>query len=231
MINDYESESLGTMYGLIRQELVNVTTSIVPWSVQLRRSYDTITIMGGFSESDLLATSTLNQNISDNVRPLDLMVSTVSNVVAPATQLTCLQVPTSDALTRSGDSGGHLQWGISRILRVRAYLDLLAFYRPSPLDYVRVIPGTGGGALPLFVASHESNFKVTSDCYITAAHRVLGFIVERASHVRKCPRCNEAPSESRGYGYSSTVSGISMSDERSTYAMLMDHIPQCPCSW
>jgi hypothetical protein len=65
-----------------------------------------------------------------------------------------------------------------------------------------------------------------------AAHRVLGLTAERASHVRKCPRCNEAPSETRGYGSSSTVSGTSMSGERSTAAMLMDrHIPRCPCSW
>jgi hypothetical protein len=47
--------------------------------------------------------------------------------VAPATQLTSLQLPTPDALTRLGDSGGHIQRGISSILRARAYLDLLAF--------------------------------------------------------------------------------------------------------
>jgi hypothetical protein len=63
-----------------------------------------------------------------------------------------------------------------------------------------------------------------------ATHRVLGLTAERASYVRKCPLCNEAPSESRGYGPSSTVSGTSMSGERSTTAILMDHIPRCPCS-
>jgi hypothetical protein len=72
---------------------------------------------------------------------------------------------------------------------------------------------------------------VPSDCYMMAQHRMLGLIAERASYVRKCHRCNEAPSESRGFGSSSTVSGTSMSDERSTTAMLIDHIPQCPCSW
>jgi CheY-like chemotaxis protein len=72
---------------------------------------------------------------------------------------------------------------------------------------------------------------VPSDCYTMAAHRVLGFTAERASHVRKCPRCNEAPSKSRGYGSLSTVSGTSMSGERSSVAMLMDHIPRYPCSW
>jgi hypothetical protein len=70
---------------------------------------------------------------------------------------------------------------------------------------------------------------VPSDCYTMAARRVLGFtVLERASHVRKCPRCDEAPLESRGYGSSSTVSGTSMSGEHSTIAMLIDHIPRCP---
>jgi hypothetical protein len=55
-----------------------------------------------------------------------------------------------DALTRFGDSGGHIQRSISRILRARAYLDLLAFCRPSTPDYMRVISVTGRGALALF---------------------------------------------------------------------------------
>jgi hypothetical protein len=50
-----------------------------------------------------------------------------------------------------------------------------------------------------------------------ATHRVLDLITaERASHARKCPRCNEAPPESRGSGFSSTVSRTSMSGERFT---------------
>jgi hypothetical protein len=38
LITDYEpeSESLDTMYGLIRQELLHVATSTLPWAVQLR---------------------------------------------------------------------------------------------------------------------------------------------------------------------------------------------------
>jgi hypothetical protein len=94
-----------------------------------------------------------------------------------------------------------------------------------------VISDTGRGALALFFASHESCFKVPSDFYKMAAHRVLGLIAERAYHVRKCPRCNEAPSESLGSRSSSTVSGTCMSGERSTIAMLIDHTPRCPCSW
>jgi hypothetical protein len=151
-----ESESLGHVYCLIREHLLNVAASTLPWAVELRSSYDTISTMGGFSVSDL--------------------------VVAPATEWTRLHFPTPDAFTRSGDYGGHIQWGISRILRARTYLELLAFCKPSPPDYMRVILGTGRGALPLFFASHESIFNVPSDCYTMASHRVLGLIAELASH-------------------------------------------------
>jgi hypothetical protein len=60
---------------------------------------------------------------------------------------------------------------------------------------------------------------------------VLGLIVERASHVRKCPRCNKVPPQSRGYGTSSRVSSTSTLGERSTSTKLMDEPPRCPpCS-
>jgi hypothetical protein len=110
LITDYESESLDPMYGLIRQELLNVATIILPWAVQLLSLYDTISTMGGFSESDLVVLSnTLNQDLSECARPdVELVVLPVNNAVAPATQLTCLQLPTPDGLTRSGDSGGHI---------------------------------------------------------------------------------------------------------------------------
>jgi hypothetical protein len=98
LITDYESESLGPLNGLIRQELLNVATSSFPWAVQLRTSYDTISTMGGFSESDLVVlTNTLNQDLSDYAGPdVELVVSPVNNVVAYATELTCLQLPTPD---------------------------------------------------------------------------------------------------------------------------------------
>jgi hypothetical protein len=115
MITDYESESLGPMYGLIRQELLNVATSTLQWAVRLRNSYDTISTMGGFSESDLVVLSdTLNQDLSDddNKPDVELVVSPANNVGALATQLTCLQLPTPEALTRSRDSGGHIKRGI-----------------------------------------------------------------------------------------------------------------------
>jgi hypothetical protein len=104
---------------------------------------------------------TLNQDLSDYVGPdVELVVTLVNNAVPPATQLNCLQLLTPDALTRSGDSGGHIQRGISRDLRARAHLDLLAFCRPSPPDYMRVISSKSRGALALVFASHESCSKV-----------------------------------------------------------------------
>jgi hypothetical protein len=134
----------------------NVATSTLPSAVQLRNSHDSISIMGGFSESDLvLLTNTLNHNLSDYARSdVELVVSPVNNAVAPATQLTSQQLPTPNALTCLGDFGGNIQRGISRILRPRAYLDLLPFCRPSPPDYMRVISGTGRGVLAIFFASH-----------------------------------------------------------------------------
>jgi hypothetical protein len=121
--------------------------------------------MGCFSESDIVVlTNTLNQDLSDYVGPdVELVVSPVNIAVVPTTQLTCLPLPTLDALTRSKDSGGHMQRGISCILRARAYLDLLVFCNSAPPDYMRVISGTGRGALALFCASHESSFNVPSD--------------------------------------------------------------------
>jgi hypothetical protein len=183
LIIDYESESLGPMYGLTQHELLNVATSSLPWAVQLRSSFDTISTMGGFSESDLVVLSnTLKiKTFLIMLGPMSNWWYPVNNVVVPATQLTCLQLPTPDA--RSGDSGDHIQRGISCIFRARAYLDLLAFWTPSPPDYMRVTSGTGRGALAIFFASHEPNFKVPSDCYVMATHRVLGLTAERASHV------------------------------------------------
>jgi hypothetical protein len=77
----------------------------------------------------------------------------------PHSQLACLQLLTPDALTRSGDSARHIQRGISRILRARAYLDLLAFCRPSPSDYMRVIFGSGRGAFSICFSLHMSPFS------------------------------------------------------------------------
>jgi hypothetical protein len=89
---------------------------------------------------------------------------------------------------------------------------------------------TGRGALAMLFALHESSFRVPFGCYIMAAHRVLGLTPGHASHVRKCPRCNESPSALRGPGSSSTTSSSSMSEEWTLISMLMDHIPRCPCS-
>jgi hypothetical protein len=71
LINNHESDSLGHMYGLIRQELLNVATSILPLAVQLRSSYDTISTMGGFSESDLVVlTKTLIKTFTIMLGPI-----------------------------------------------------------------------------------------------------------------------------------------------------------------
>jgi hypothetical protein len=43
---------------------------------------------------------------------------------------------------------------------------------------MRVISGIDRGALAPFYASYESSFKVPSDCYAIAAHRVLGLTAE-----------------------------------------------------
>jgi hypothetical protein len=66
----------------------------------------------------VVLTNTLNQDLSDYARDdFELVVSPVFNAVAPATQLTCQQLPTLDALTRLRDSGGHIHREILRILR------------------------------------------------------------------------------------------------------------------
>jgi hypothetical protein len=54
MNTDGESESLGSMCGLVRQELLNVAISTLPWAVQLRNLHGTISSMGGFSKLDLV---------------------------------------------------------------------------------------------------------------------------------------------------------------------------------
>jgi hypothetical protein len=51
----------------------------------------------------------------------------------------------------------------SRMLR--AHLDLLALCRPPPPDYMRVISGTGRGALALFFASHDYMSLVSRRCH------------------------------------------------------------------
>jgi hypothetical protein len=124
------------MYGFIREELLHVAIPTSPWAVQLRNSYDTISNMGWFSESDLaVLANILNQDLSDNAgHDVELVVSRVDIAAASATSFTCLQLKTPKNLTRSGDFEGHSQRGISRILRARPYLDLLAFCRPSPTD-------------------------------------------------------------------------------------------------
>jgi hypothetical protein len=83
--------------------------------------------------SDLaVLTNTLHLVLSDYARPdVELVVYPIDNAGASTIKLNCLQLPTPDAFTCSGDFGGHIQRDISRILRARAYFDLLAFCGPS----------------------------------------------------------------------------------------------------
>jgi hypothetical protein len=70
---------------------------------------------------------------------------------------------------------------ISRILRARAYLDILARALqtfPTGLYAGAFVSGTGRGALVIFFASHEFNFKVQSERYTMASHRVMGLTVK-----------------------------------------------------
>jgi hypothetical protein len=70
----------------------------------LRKLYDTTSNKGGFSESDLMVlTNTLDLDISEYIGPdVELVAAPVDNTATSATQLACLQLPTPDALTRSG---------------------------------------------------------------------------------------------------------------------------------
>jgi nucleoside phosphorylase len=97
------------------QELLHVAIATLPRAIQLRNSYDTVSNIDEISESDLaVLTNTLNQYLSDYDGPdVELAVSPVDNAAASATQSTCLQLPTPDALIRLGDSTGHIQRGIS----------------------------------------------------------------------------------------------------------------------
>jgi hypothetical protein len=62
LIANYESESLGPLYGLIRHELLNVVTSNLPWAVHLRNSYDSISLgpLYGLIRHELLNVDTSN---------------------------------------------------------------------------------------------------------------------------------------------------------------------------
>jgi hypothetical protein len=130
------------MYGLVCQELQHVAPFTFTWTVQFRNSYDATSSMSVFfvirSRGVDLYTKPRLFRLYDG-HGVELVVFPVDNTAASAPQLTCLQLPTPDALTRSGDFGGHIQRSTSGRLRARAYLDLVAFCTPSPPDYMRVI--------------------------------------------------------------------------------------------
>jgi hypothetical protein len=96
-----------------------------------------------------------------------------------------------------------------------------------------VSSGTGRGDLAIFFASHESSFKVPSDCYTMATNRVLGLIEERASHARSLI----------ARGAMRLLPNLVGLDLRRQYWALLCRvsaslllcfygpIPRCPCSW
>jgi hypothetical protein len=70
--------------------MLHVTNYTLPWAVELRNSYDTISNTGGLSELDLamLTNTLLNQDHSGHVGPdVELVVSPIDNVAAFAIQL------------------------------------------------------------------------------------------------------------------------------------------------
>jgi hypothetical protein len=143
----------------------------------------------GFSDVDLtVLATTLDKDLSKYVgHDVELFPSRAASPAAVAPRMTCLQAPTPDALTRPSDTKGHVQRGISRIVKARVFLDLLAFCGPSPLNYLSIVLGTDHGALAMVFASHESSFRGSSNYYIMAAYRVLCLTSGHAFHVRKYP--------------------------------------------
>jgi hypothetical protein len=76
----------------------------------------------------------------------------------------------------------------------------------------------------MFLNVHESSFRVPYDCYLMAAHWVLGLTPGHASCARKCPRRNESTGDLRGSGSSlSTTSFIFMFEEWTSISMFMDN--------
>jgi hypothetical protein len=121
---DYKSESLAHLYGIIRYELHNVATSTLPWAVQLRASHAPI------SCTDMFA---------------GWVTCRLSGCAGHAHDLLTSPDP------RCSYKKGHLQRGISRTLKTRAFIDIIAFYCPPSHDYMRVMLATDRGALAVFM--------------------------------------------------------------------------------
>jgi hypothetical protein len=92
----------------------------------------------------------------------------------------------------------------------------------------------GRRALPLFFASHGSTFKVPSDWYTMAAHRVLGLTAERASHARQCHGAMRLPHSLLGLDlcrrYRAPLSSCRVSAPK-LLCLWTTSTPRCPCSW
>jgi hypothetical protein len=175
-------------------------------------------------------TNTHNQCFPDYAGPdVELVVSPVNNAVAH-TFFTCLQLPTPDALTRSGDSGGTFNGAFRGFfvpgptLTYWRFADLLHILHEGAFGY----GSRDFGSLFRFTCVYfEGTIRLLCDGCALGAWPHCGACL---SCSRKCHRSNWAPLEFRGFRSSPTVLGTSMSGERSTTAMLMDRIPRCPCS-
>jgi hypothetical protein len=83
LITDYESESLGPMYGIIRHEPLHVTISTLMWAVQLRSSYYTISNMDGWMDGWMDGTSDTTLELLEVIRAMVPIVTGISNLGAP----------------------------------------------------------------------------------------------------------------------------------------------------
>jgi hypothetical protein len=94
-------------------------------AVQFHASDATISRAGGFSDVHLtVLATTLDQDLSDDVgRDVELVPSAiVASPVALAPRLTCLRVPTPDALTRPSDTNGTSNTILRALLRLALFL-------------------------------------------------------------------------------------------------------------
>ena len=96
---------------------------------------------GWVFDADLaVLATTFDQDLPDyGGHDVVFVPSPATSPAALAPRMTCLQVPTPDALTRPSDRKGRLQRGISRTLKARGVLNRLAFRHLSPPDYMRVV--------------------------------------------------------------------------------------------
>jgi hypothetical protein len=110
LIVKHESKSLGHLYGTICYKLENAATSYLPWAVESRASYTTLSCTGRSLDADLVVQSTtLDQDFSVHVgHDVKFLISLAASLDALAPCMACLQVPNLNAPTRPSNTKGHL---------------------------------------------------------------------------------------------------------------------------